>query len=606
MELKQGYKRTGVGVMPEEWECDSIGNLAQITTGSRNTQDRISDGLYPFFVRSQIIERINSFSYDGEAVLTAGDGVGTGKVFHYINGKFDAHQRVYRISNFSNRLSGYFFYLYFSNRFYDRIMQMTAKSSVDSVRRPMIADMLVALPPTRTEQDAIAGAVGDANALIESLERLLAKKRQIKQGMMQELLSGKKRLPGFDGEWEVRALVDLVKFGPRNGYSGRSSEESRGTPTLSLGATTSGALILNAYTVKHLEEIIPPNSDLFLKVGDVLVQRSNTLELVGTTAVFDGPSGVYVYPDLMMRMQFSEDATAHWFWRYANSAAGRRFFVSVAAGSSGSMPKISGEALRKMLIPFPSMPEQTAIATVLSDMEAEIARLEMKLTKVSRIKQGMMQELLTGKIRLVAPKSKIVPFPERNPTAPSSEKTHNPQINEAVLIAILAKGFGSEAFPLGRKRYTKLSYLLHRRFDHRAEGYLKKAAGPYNPATKYKGAEAIAKKNGYIREHKSGAYSGFVAAENIAQAETYFQKWYGEEARQWVEQFHYSKNDELELLATVDMAMEDLRTAGQEVNQAGVRQIIESDPEWKPKLAREIFSDANIARGMERCFQLFS
>jgi len=76
--------------------------------------------------------------------------------------------------------------------------------------------------------------------------------------------------------------------------------------------------------LKHLEETIDPNSDLFLAIRDVLVQRSNTLDLVGTAAVFDGPSGVYVYPDLMMRMRFREDATGHWFWRYANSANGRR------------------------------------------------------------------------------------------------------------------------------------------------------------------------------------------------------------------------------------------------------------------------------------------
>jgi type I restriction enzyme, S subunit len=193
MEVKPGYKRTAIGVIPAEWDLDIIENVAHITTGSRNTQDRVEDGQYPFFVRSQTVERINTYSYDGEAVLTAGDGVGTGKVFHYINGKFDAHQRVYRISDFSDRINGYFFYLYFSSSFYARIMQMTAKSSVDSVRREMIARMLVPLPP-RAEQDAIAEALSDADGHIKSLEQLLAKRRQINQGVMQELLAGRIRL----------------------------------------------------------------------------------------------------------------------------------------------------------------------------------------------------------------------------------------------------------------------------------------------------------------------------------------------------------------------------------------------------------------------------
>ena len=209
---RPGYKQTEVGMIPEDWQPEFVESIAHITTGSRNTQDRIDDGQYPFFVRSQTVEHINSYSFDGEAVLTAGDGVGTGKVFHYINGKFDAHQRVYRISDFSERISGYFFYLYFSSHFYVRIMQMTAKSSVDSVRREMIARMLIPLPPTKVEQEAIAEALGDADALIECLEQLLAKKRNIKKGAMQELLTGKKRLPGFSGKWEVKALGDVATF----------------------------------------------------------------------------------------------------------------------------------------------------------------------------------------------------------------------------------------------------------------------------------------------------------------------------------------------------------------------------------------------------------
>ncbi len=202
---KSATKQTEIGVIPADWDVACIEDVAHITTGSRNTQDHVEDGLYPFFVRSQTVERINSYSFDGEAVLTAGDGVGTGKVFHYINGKFDTHQRVYRLSDFDARVSGYFFYLYFSTHFYARIMQMTAKSSVDSVRREMISKMLMPLP-SRNEQEAIATALSDGNELIESLDKLIAKKRQIKHGTMQVLLTGKKRLNGFLGDWEQRQL----------------------------------------------------------------------------------------------------------------------------------------------------------------------------------------------------------------------------------------------------------------------------------------------------------------------------------------------------------------------------------------------------------------
>ena len=207
--IKKGYKQTEIGILPEDWNIDKVKNIAKITTGAKNTQDKIDSGVYPFFVRSQTVEKINSYSYDGEAILTAGDGVGTGKVFHYIKGKFDFHQRVYKISNFIDSINSYYFFLYFSNNFYNRIMQMTAKTSVDSVRMEMITDMQIPIPPTIAEQTAIANVLFDTDTLIEHLGKMIAKKEDIKQGTIQKLLTGKKRLPGFSGKWKMKSLFKL-------------------------------------------------------------------------------------------------------------------------------------------------------------------------------------------------------------------------------------------------------------------------------------------------------------------------------------------------------------------------------------------------------------
>ncbi|EPC4054522.1 restriction endonuclease subunit S [Vibrio parahaemolyticus] len=190
----KGMKSSELGDIPEDWQVDKIDHVVSITTGNRNTQDKVSSGAYPFYVRSQVVERINTYSFDGEAVLTAGDGVGTGKIFHYINGKFDFHQRVYLMYNFDEKLDGYYFYIYFSRFFYERIMSMTAKSSVDSVRREMIADMLIILP-SKKEQTAIATILSDMEEEVQKLKQRLEKTRQIKKGMMQELLTGRTRLP---------------------------------------------------------------------------------------------------------------------------------------------------------------------------------------------------------------------------------------------------------------------------------------------------------------------------------------------------------------------------------------------------------------------------
>jgi type I restriction enzyme S subunit len=217
----------------------------------------------------------------------------------------------------------------------------------------------------------------------------------------------------------------------------------------------------------------------------------------------------------------------------------------------------------------------------------------------------MMEELLTGRIRLVKSETNVVQFPSKAASVLAAAKSHNWAINEAVVISVLAKSFGSEQWPLGRKRYTKLAYLLHRHVEGQAEGYLKKAAGPYNPATKYKGPEGIALKNGYIQRHSRDQFSGFVAAEKIGEAESYFTKWYGEDVLVWLEQFRLKTNDELELLATVDMAMVDLRKANKAEHLVNVKRVMRDHPEWEAKLSRAMFSDDKVIRAIKSCRQLF-
>ena len=235
-------------------------------------------------------------------------------------------------------------------------------------------------------------------------------------------------------------------------------------------------------------------------------------------------------------------------------------------------------------------------------MDGEIAALKRRRNKTREIKHGMLQQLLTGRIRL----TKTREIAEREEATGAVSRKHNWQFNEAVVISVLARNFGSEQYPLGRKRYTKLSYLLHRHKEGRTDGYLKKAAGPYNPRIRYGGPERIALENGYIRQRKNRKYQGFVADSYVGEAEEYFDKWYGKEAIQWLEQFRYKKNDELELLTTVDMAAEELRAADTEVSVESVKNLILGHQEWKAKIDRRIFADANLARALEDSRTLFA
>ena len=127
-----------------EWKENKLGNISQIQTGNKDLEDKKEDGIYPFFVRSKNIEKIDTFSYDGEAILIPGDGK-IGEVYHYINGKFDYHQRVYKISNFIN-ISCKYLYYYLQKNFKKHALTYTVKATVDSLRLPIIKDFLIKIP----------------------------------------------------------------------------------------------------------------------------------------------------------------------------------------------------------------------------------------------------------------------------------------------------------------------------------------------------------------------------------------------------------------------------------------------------------------------------
>lgn len=170
----------------DNWEQNKVNNLCIIGTGKSNTQDKVDSGKYPFYVRSPIIERSNKYIFDEEAVITVGDGVGTGKVYHYVKGKYDLHQRCYRMTDFSGITGKYFFY-YFSEHFYNRVMMMTAKTSVDSVRLEMIANMEIQMPKNLTEQNKIATYFNTLDTLITLYQSKLEKLKNIKKSCLEKM-----------------------------------------------------------------------------------------------------------------------------------------------------------------------------------------------------------------------------------------------------------------------------------------------------------------------------------------------------------------------------------------------------------------------------------
>lgn len=182
-----------IGEIPEHWKIKRTRFLCNIQTGDKDTVNREDDGLYPFYVRSPKVERINTYSFDGEAVLMAGDGVGAGKVFHYANGKFDCHQRVYNLHNFKD-VSGLFFYYYILNKFRYIIEEGAAKNTVDSVRLNMIQDFWMTIPPVSEQQNIVKyidGEISKIDAQISKANRRIELLNELKQSIITEAVTGK-------------------------------------------------------------------------------------------------------------------------------------------------------------------------------------------------------------------------------------------------------------------------------------------------------------------------------------------------------------------------------------------------------------------------------
>ncbi|EOH1310152.1 restriction endonuclease subunit S [Enterococcus faecalis] len=221
----------------EEWEQCKAEELCKISTGKGNTQDKVENGKYPFYVRSENIERSNYFLYDQEAVLTVGDGVGTGRVFHYVSGKYNLHQRVYRMYDFNKQISAKYFYYYFSLNFHRRVRSLTAKTSVDSVRLNMIADMEIKYP-SELEQLKIFSFLDYLIKSITLHQRKLEQLKELKKAYLQLMFPTKEervpklRFADFEGEWELCKLIgilDIIK-GTQKSKSELSTNQNNCTP----------------------------------------------------------------------------------------------------------------------------------------------------------------------------------------------------------------------------------------------------------------------------------------------------------------------------------------------------------------------------------------
>ena len=395
MELKPGYKKTKVGIIPREWSAIQLGELSDfVTSGSRGWAKYYSDS-GAIFIRSQNIRDGHLDLTDRQCVippsgaegdrtrLVAGDlmvtitGNNVGNVAWLEKDIGEAYisQHVGLVRLLDPSYSEYVCrYLEPGSPGNAQIFAGQAGQSKPGLNLKNLEDFWIAIPPTKVEQEAIAEALSDADALIESLDQLIAKKRQIKQGAMQELLTGKRRLPGFSGEWVIKRLGDVAEI-------------------------SKGQLITESTAI--------PGDVPVIAGGKKPAYFHNRANRTGKTITISGSGASAGYVAFYESPIFASDCST--IGGGGNYSVEFIYFVLLLnqeviykAQTGGAQPHIHPDDLRPLMIHVPiDCSEQAAIATILSDMDTELAALESRLAKARQIKQGMMQELLTGRIRLL-------------------------------------------------------------------------------------------------------------------------------------------------------------------------------------------------------------
>ena len=425
-EVMQGYKQTEVGVIPEGWEVRKLGKIAEIVTGNTPpTNDDTNYGEKYLFVGpgdlgnwKWVIDTAKKLSHKGfnisrrvpvNSILFTCIGSTIGKA-GMASRELATNQQINAIFPSGNFSIDYLFYSL--NILAPKIKARASEQAVPIINKTEFGETLIPLPPTLAEQIAIATVLSDTDALIQKLDQLIAKKRNIKQGAMQELLTGKRRLLGFRGEcrykqtevgeipedWECKCFGEV--------FTGFSSGQtpSRAKPEYYRGDIpwiTSGELNYNVIydTNENITHDAVKKTNLKIISRGVFLFAITGLEAEGTRGSC-GVTGIEAATNQSCMALYPQNKVAMDYLFYYYVLNGKKLALEYCQGTKQQSYTASTAKLLPIKFP-PTLAEQIAIAAVLSDMDAEIAVLERKRDKYKAVKQGMMQVLLTGKIRLV-------------------------------------------------------------------------------------------------------------------------------------------------------------------------------------------------------------
>lgn len=395
MELKCGYKQSEFGSIPEDWEVRELRDLVEFLDGQRRPvkdSDREKmRGDIPYYGASGIVDYVNSYIFDEDLILLGEDGENI--LSRALPLAFEIHGKTW-VNNHAHVLRPKpgvvpkFLVEYLESRNYSQYNTGTAQPKLNKL---VCSGIPVLFPPTE-EQCAIGEILSDMDALLDGLERQIAKKRDLKQAAMQQLLTGQARLPGFSGSWKTKTLGEIATI--KDGTHQTPQYVASGIPFYSVEQVTSGDFTNTKFISEEEHKFL--TKAFKIEKGDILMTRIGS---IGDCKLIDWNVNASFYVSLAL-LKIHPGNSAEYIAHYSRSMNFQNE-VELHSLPSAIPKKINLGPISNIKMDLPEIDEQTAIASVLTDMDSELEALEQRLVKTRDLKQAMMQELLTGKTRLV-------------------------------------------------------------------------------------------------------------------------------------------------------------------------------------------------------------
>jgi type I restriction enzyme, S subunit len=416
-----GYKQTEVGVIPEDWVLRKLGSLGTFSKGRGITKSEANSGDIPSIRYGEIYnyhdDVIRSFnSHISSQVAESSKLLRTGDIL--FAGSGETREEIGKCVAFIDEIEAYAggdvvifsprsensTYLAYSLNSFQVSQQKSRAGQGDAVVHiysSELSEVLISLPSSEEEQKVIADVITECEKAIQSLHDLITKKRGVKQGTMQELITGKTRLPGFTREWDVKELsecINVYRGGSPRPISNYLTENIDGINWIKIGDVSVGAKYIINTGQRIIKKGVKNSREVYS--GDLLLSNSMSFGRPYILKI-DG----CIHDGWLVLQNYQTDFSLEFLFYHLSSDFVLSQYKQLAAGSS--VLNLNKDIVSSIKLLLPSKPEQDAIAEVLSGMDAEIAALEQRIEKIKAIKQGMIQQLLTGRIRLVDPSSPV-------------------------------------------------------------------------------------------------------------------------------------------------------------------------------------------------------